>query len=396
MKKKTTVASLAFTAMLLFVLSCENTVKLKNHKYEKEDYELLSNYLRLPESGHDYTLDFPDYYGGIGFFSSNLDEDLVTLGRVLFYDKNLSSDGTVSCASCHDQSKAFSDDVAFSEGVEQRIGDRNSIALGSVFSFSEYYAQENSPGGIPFLWDNSALSPQEQISRAFLAENEMGISSEDDIVPRIMDKDYYKVLYKYAYGTEVIEIDGIKDALASFVNSIGSFSSKYDEARDYHYNNNFYSFAHPESLSQLSEKENQGMRIYLNQCGTCHGGQMNAPDRLAENNGLDAAVDNEDLGVGGFSGNTSEYGRFKVPSLRNVALTAPYMHDGRFQTLEEVIEHYSNGIQSHPNLSNELKTGNSPKEFDFSNEEKEAILAFLETLTDNQLLTDDKYSNPFK
>jgi cytochrome c peroxidase len=87
------------------------------------------------------------------------------------------------------------------------------IALGSVFSFSEYYAQEGSPGGIPFLWGNSATSPQNQISRAFLAENEMGMVSGEDVVERVMEKDYYKVLYRYAYGTEVIDVNGIKDAL---------------------------------------------------------------------------------------------------------------------------------------------------------------------------------------
>lgn len=397
MKKKMTLSSLAFIAILVLMSSCENSVKQKNHRYEKEDYELLSNDLRLPEAGHDYMLDFPDYYSGIGFFTSTLDDDLVTLGRVLFYDANLSSDRTISCASCHDQSKAFSDDVAFSEGVEHRIGTRNSIALGSVFSFSEYYAQENSPGGIPFLWDNSATSPQDQISRAFSAENEMGMASEEDLIPRIMEKDYYKVLYRYAYGTEVIEVDGIKDALASFVNSIGSFNSGYDVARDHYYNNsNSNNFNHPTSLTQFSQKENQGMQIYRTQCGTCHGGEMNAPDRISENNGLDAAIDNNELGVGGYTGIQSDNGKFKVPSLRNVALTAPYMHDGRFQSLEEVVEHYSNGIQSHPNLSNELKSGNNPKQFNFSNAEKESLLAFLETLTDNQLLTDDKYSNPFK
>jgi hypothetical protein len=127
MKKKITLSSLAFIAILLFMSSCENSIKQKNHSYGKEDYGLLSNQLRLPENGHDYTLDFSSYYIDIGFLSSNLDNDLVRLRGVLFYDENLSSDRTISCASCHDQSKAFSDDIAFSEGVEQGVGTRNSI-----------------------------------------------------------------------------------------------------------------------------------------------------------------------------------------------------------------------------------------------------------------------------
>ncbi len=393
------------TCLGLFVLICgilfsscgEDAVSQEFKRYEDADYEVLTRELNLPQGGLSYDLNFPDYYSRIGFGSNPTpqDVDMVTLGRVLFYDVNLSKDRSVSCASCHDQSLAFSDDVSLSMGVEQRSGSRNSIALGSVFSFSEYYGQETSPG-IPFLWDNSATTPQEQIHKAIANENEMGMTIQD-IYTRTKDEPHYQVLHKYAFGPGEVKPENMIDALAAFVNSIASFDSKLDDAIDSHLSQgkNFDGSVLPNDMSMLSSKENQGLQIYKANCGSCHGELMNAPSRLAENNGLDSDI-GEDLGVGGINGSYYDRGKFKVPTLRNIALTAPYMHDGRFQTLEQVVDHYSTGIQDHPNLSYDLRSGSQATKFNYTENQKEALIAFLNTLTDNKLITDEKYSNPFK
>ncbi len=399
MKKITLLFSLS-SLFLVFFSSCgEDNVILENHRYLDNDYEIISERLNLPKEGHSYILEFPDYYRNTNFSVGNRpqDTDKITLGRVLFYDTALSGDQSISCASCHIQSKGFSDVVAQSVGVEQRLTPRNSLALGSVFSFAEYYGQVNQPG-IPFLWDNSATTPEEQIRKALENENEMGIDI-NLLEDRIKNQADYKVLHKYAYGSEEIDKDNLIDAIGAFINSIASLDTKFDRAFDkdlYILNLNSFSPAElPNSFTSFSNQENRGMEIYKVSCGSCHGPVINAPSRLAENNGLDAEI-NSDLGVGEHSTLSSDHGKFKVPTLRNVALTAPYMHDGRFATLEDVVEHYSTGVKNHPNLSHDLKNGLNPRHLNLSQSDKDALVAFLHTLTDNKLNTDDKFSNPFK
>ncbi len=397
--KKTLLIS-SFILSIIFLLSCEDNLIQKFQKYENDDYIILSQRLNIPNEGLNYDYEFPLYYRGLGGPSTSpVDADLATLGRVLFYDTDLSGDKTVSCASCHDQSKAFSDDIALSTGTANRVGTRNSLALGSVFSFQEYYSQLNSGGGVPFLWDNSATSPQNQVSKAFTAVDEMGIE-EDVLLERVREKAYYRVLYKYAFGTDQVQLEGILDALGTFVNSIGSFNSKYDHAFSEAYPSYPTVVSIPEaprSFTSFSTYENVGMNLYLDNCSSCHGQYMNRPARLSENNGLELGQGEYDLGVGGANGNSYEMGNFKVPTLRNVALTAPYMHDGRFATLDDVIDHYSHGILNHPNLSHELKNQDgTPKQFGFTEEEKSQLIAFLQTLTDPELLVDEKYADPFK
>jgi cytochrome c peroxidase len=132
----------------------------------------------------------------------------------------------------------------------------------------------------------------------------------------------------------------------------------------------------------------------MNNCASCHSQNFGRPVKFYANNGLDAIT--LDKGVGGITGASSEQGTFKVPTLRNIAITAPYMHDGRFATLEDVVEHYSSGIKSHPNLASELKDGSQPKKFNFSSQEKSDLITFLGTLTDDVFKTDERFSNPFK
>jgi cytochrome c peroxidase len=174
---------------------------------------------------------------------------------------------------------------------------------------------------------------------------------------------------------------------------MGSYQSRFDAGANEstsqyggaNYNSNFSSF---------SAAENRGKGLYMTNCASCHTSSFGRPARLLSNNGLDAVV--TDKGVGGISGVSSEVGSFKVPTLRNVAITAPFMHDGRFQTLEQVIDHYSTGIQLSPNLASELRNGNAPKKFNFTSEEKSDLIAFLGTLTDDVFKNDTRFASPFK
>lgn len=377
-------------AIILVLFSCKDGIEIEQSYYPGDDYATIAEYLNLPAHALDYENAFPTYYRST---SAVFDKDMATLGRVLFYDKNLSEDRTISCESCHKQQIAFSDDVALSEGVQARRTSRNSLALGSVFSFREYYGSVTQ-GRIPFFWDNRASSVQAQSKETLKNANEMDMDMHQ-VLERVEDLPYYKPLFKAAYRDGEITDDRILDAIGEFVNSIGSFNSKYDQALDEYYSDRGnLSGIDDSDLNLFSEEENLGMQLYLANCASCHGRTAQAPGAVSANNGL--AMSYEDKGMGGYTNNNSDNGIFKVPTLRNVALTGPYMHDGSFATLEEVIDHYSNGISNHPNLSTDLKIGNEARKMDFSATEKAALVAFLQAFTDESLMTAEKFSNPFK
>ncbi len=359
--------------------------------YPEEDYKIIQEYLNLPNGSLDYKLTFPSYYRTT---ERDFSPALATLGRVLFYDKNLSSDRSISCASCHKQSLAFSDDKSFSDGVESRQTSRNSLPLGAVFSFVEYYGSSSS-GRVPFFWDNRATSVQEQARQTFANEKEMNMPM-DQVVSRVRELPYYAPLLKATFGgSEEVDEDKVLAAVSEFVNALGSFDSKFD--RELSSFNGSFSTAISDANRNFpgyTAQENQGKSIYMNNCSSCHGAIMGLPGAVQSNNGLDLTY--EDKGVGEWNADQVNNGTFKVPTLRNISLTYPYMHDGRFETLEEVVDHYSAGIQDHPNLDPLLKVGGVPKQFNYSEEEKAALIAFLHTLTDDKYLTAEKYADPFK
>jgi len=376
---------LIFASFLFIFSSClkdDNT--LEKHYWSPEDYSLLTKTLDLPTEPQNYDFTFPQHYNGV---TRSFHKGRATLGRVLFYDKNLSEDNSISCASCHDQKIAFSDDVAFSEGVQQRRTSRNSLALGSVFSFNEYYGQEIL-GRIPFFWDNSASSVQEQAAMTLGNENEMDMDMHQ-VLDRVQDLDYYGPLFKTAFGDDDIDETKILDAIAVFVNSIGSFDSKYDRALDDYISRNGRTNQYEKNfLPMLSESENRGKDLYIAQCGSCHGSTISLPGKVSANNGLD--LNYEDKGENGAS-------KFKIPTLRNITLTGPYMHDGRFASLSDVVDHYSNGIQNHSALDADLKTNSGqPKQMNFTDQEKEDLIAFMGTFKDDTMINDERYSDPFK
>jgi len=380
-------------ATLLFVSSCKEEFDYVH--YTPEEYNLLSQHLNLPELPPKYTAQLPVHLSGMGLFAPEISIDEATLGRVLFYDKNLSSDKTISCASCHKQELGFADNKAISPGVESRAGQRNAIALSSVANFAAYYGTDlNGSGAIPFFWDNRANTASQQNLETMANPVEMNMQPHE-IQAAVEAQAYYKPLFRKAFGDEDITAQRISQALASFVNAMGSYQSRFDAAANVAFtSNSLFGIDYHQDFSNLSALENRGKALYMANCASCHSQNFGRPMKVYSNNGLDETT--TDQGVGGITGFASQRGVFKVPTLRNIALTAPYMHDGRFKTLSEVIDHYSSGIKFHPNLGEELRQGNQAIKMQFSQEDKEALLAFFNTLTDDVFLQDERFSDPHK
>ena len=385
---------IAFASLILFTDCGKDTVDIEYNYYPKEEFQALSQQLNLPAYPLDYTVNFPKYYGRT---ATTFNNDLATLGRVLFYDENLSEDRSVSCASCHKQQLAFADDLALSEGVQQRSTARNSLALGSVFSFREYYGSSSS-GRVPFFWDNRASTVQEQSKQTLANDLEMNMTMPE-VVQRVKEEDYYIPLFRTAFGNPDVSEDRVLDAISEFVNSMASVDTRYDRELDKYYESNRFNFtSHVNAdFSGLSSIENKGKQLFQTHCASCHGAVNGLPGRISANNGLDVVYD--DPGMGDITGN-NDVGLFKVPTLRNITLTAPYMHDGRFATLDEVLDHYSSGIKEHENLSPQLRVNQSTNgaavKLNFSAADKAALLAFFDTFVDEEYLTTEKYSDPFK
>lgn len=296
-----------------------------------------------------------------------------TLGRVLFYDRQLSLNNSISCGSCHLQSRGFADPMSKSTGFNGALTDRNSMSTVNL-RFSNR-----------FFWDLRTNTLEEQVLQPIQHPIEMGMDLPF-LVERLSAISYYPPLFQEAFGSTEITHEKIAFALAQFVRSIYSYQSKYD-------------LGSQTGFANFSELEKQGKDLYLNgsiTCNFCHTG-ANFSGNQALNNGLDSVY--ADAGRAGITQNPEDIGKFKVPTLRNIALTGPYMHDGRFASLAEVIEFYNQGIQPHPNLDDRLTEegiiGGTPRKLNMSSQEKAALLAFLQTLTDEVLINDPKFSDPF-
>lgn len=298
---------------------------------------------------------------------SIINNDKATLGRVLFYDKALSLNNSVACASCHNQSHAFSDNVAFSKGFEEKLTLRNSMHISNL-------SEEALVG---YFWD-ARTSKIESLAFEPVANHiEMGFDRIDIIKDKLSNFTYYPDLFKKAYGTPEITEARMRESLGHFLFSLVSENSKFDEG----VTNNFINF---------TSSERRGLNLFQNkQCSSCH---LVTPtfssgyysQRMA-NIGLDKV--DMDKGRSGF---------YKIPRLKNIAITGPYMHDGRFKTLDEVLEHYSHGINNNPKLSSFLKTSEGPVKMELSEQDKKDLIAFLNTMTDKVIASDIKFSSPFR
>jgi cytochrome c peroxidase len=364
---------LGCAGLFILIFSCS-----KNEV--QEGYTL--KYPSLPETMYDYeTLELPDHFltnpvlNLLDYNGSNQVTNAgATLGRVLFYDVNLSANRTTSCGSCHHQEHGFADPLVGSKGHTGLFTHRNASHIVNLRYINR------------FFWDNRVAGLENQVLLPIQDALEMGMTL-DVLVTRLKSIPYYEPLFTAAFGNGEITSERISFALAQFVRSIVSYQTKYDEGV-------------PLNFSNFSAEELLGLEIFTSNSTECNHCHVTANFFLndALNNGLDSEY--EDNGRGLITGNETDNGKFKVPSLRNVELTAPYMHDGRFASLEDAIEHYSTGVSPHPNLDDRLTTdghiGGNPRHLNFTPEEKSALIAFLKTLTDYPMMNDPKFADPFK
>src|SRR5262249_38271380 len=283
--------------------------------------------LRLPETPYRYAdIELPAHFktrAARRFDNTPRDNPVTdagaTLGRVLFYDTRLSANNTRACGSCHLQSRAFAEPQRFSKGFQGKAVDRNAMALGDL----RFYPRGR------FFWDERARSLEEQALMPIQSKIEMGQDLKE-VVKLLAKDDRYPELFRKAFGDEQITPARMGKAVAQFLRSLVSYQSRYDEGLA-------KTLSARDDFANFTAEENRGKTLFLRRCGSCHlpGGQeahfiMNRP----LNNGLDADHKKSDGGIGDITLNASDLGKFKSPSLRNVEFTAPYMHDGRFATLE--------------------------------------------------------------
>lgn len=300
----------------------------------------------------------PSHFPPIEFPEDNaLTERRIELGRKLFYDTRLSSDGTVSCGTCHLPSLAFTDGLPVSEGVEGRLGFRNAPSLGNVAYQERLFVE----GGVPTL-EIQVLAP-------------IGDENEFDHDVAIIEADFLadeelNALSLVAYDRE-IDLYVITRAISAFERTLITSNSKYDKVI--------------QGLETFTTEEETGMNLFFSEelsCGTCHSGH-NFTDGDYHNIGLYAEY--EDNGRFRLTNDSTDIGKFKTPSLRNVELTAPYMHNGTFQTLDDVLEHFSAGGSNHYNQSELVLPLN------LTVEEKNALKSFLNTLTDEEFISNPNF-----
>lgn len=317
-----------------------------------------------------------------------------TLGRILFYDKNLSSNNTISCSSCHIQANAFSDVTVASTGVNGTTG-RHSMRL-----VNSRFAAETK-----FFWDERALNLEMQTTMPIKDHGEMGFSGEngdlsfDDLITKLNNIGYYNELFKFVYGSEEVSEVKIQSALAQFIRSIQSFDSKYDTGRALAANDG-------QPFSNFTAQENQGKNLFLTPptfnvngirisgglgCAGCH----RAPEFDIDPNSLSN-------GFGGSIAGTPDFTNTKAPSLRNITNmegnpNGPMMHTGIVTTLQAAIGHYGDMTNNlnNTNLDPRLKPNGFGQQLNLTATEINAVIAFLKTLSGSNVYVDSKWSDPF-
>ena len=297
-----------------------------------------------------------------------------TLGRVLFYDTRLSANNTVSCSTCHVQQHAFDDPSRFSRGFKGGHTDRHAMNLVNL----RFHPRSR------FFWDERGHGLESMVLLPIQNSLEMGRAVDD--LPAVLAGDArYPGLFLAAFGDPQITTERLGRALAQFVRALVSYRSKYDDGR---VNAN----AIGDDFAGFTRQENRGKALFLRNCAVCHLPNQEAHFVMLApaNTGLDADATKTDGGVGDITLKPAELGQFKSPSLRNVEVSAPYMHDGRFGTLEAVIDHYSSGGQDHLNRDIRMQP------MHFTESERAALVAFLKTLTDPAFLSDPRFSDPFE
>jgi cytochrome c peroxidase len=393
MKKST---SLLFLGIVLSLFSCSNSSEtISTETYPniiaafagKIDLNNLSNYANQSK---------PNYITKDNTTGNPITDKGATLGRVLFYDKNLSSNNTISCSSCHIQANAFSDDAVASDGVNGTTTRHSMRLINSRFSNER-----------KFFWDERAATLELQTSDPIKNHIEMGFSgtSGDGSITTLISKlqgiGYYKELFRYVYGSEEITESKLQLALAQFIRSIQSFDSKYDAGRSVVQNDN-------QSFPNFTAQENQGKNLFLTPpvfdgsgvrnsggfgCAACHAAPEFDIDPNTKNNGI----------IGVLNGTGIDITNTKAPSLRDLVNAngipnGPMMHTGGLVTLQNVIGHYGsiNLAPRNTNLDPRLAPNGFGQQLNFQPGEVNALIAFIKTLTGTNVYSDPKWSSPFK
>ena len=303
-----------------------------------------------------------------------VDDNKATLGRVIFYDKRMSKNNDLSCGSCHKQERSFADEGAESLGIDNIPTFRNTPNLNDL-GWRDLK---------DLFWDFREKELHEMVLQPVLNEEELAGNFEE-IISRFEQTNFYPDLFEKAFGTSVITEEKIGEALADFINAMHTLNSKYDQEA--------------KGEVAFTPAEQAGKELFDAACTVCH--KMNSFSISSTSTTVNNALDNDftnDPGMGGWAG--SDYdGLFRVPSLRNIELTAPYMHDGRFETLDDVLKFYNEDLKDNPrSFMNVYYQGlpfSDPNGYHFTPEQTANLKAFLLTLTDESFINDPKFSNPF-
>ena len=298
------------------------------------------------------------------FKKNPLDSATIQLGRVLFYDPVLSSDSTISCASCHSPYNAFTHvDHALSHGIKDRIGTRNSPVL------------VNLAWGKSFMWDGAV----NHLDMQALAPLENHLEMDENlshVLKKIGRQEKYKRLFKLAFHSETITGERFLKAISQFMLTLVSSNSKYDQV------------TRGDKGIQFTEQEKKGYELFKANCASCHTEPL-FTNHTFQNNGLVPDSLLQDIGRMKITQRQTDSLKFKVPTLRNIERSAPYMHDGRYRSLQMVLFHYSSDIHSSPTLASQLRNG-----INLSEDDKRNLIAFLKTLTDNTFLNNKQFQYP--
>ena len=306
----------------------------------------------------------------------------VELGRMLFYDPILSKDGSISCNSCHHLNNSFSDNKKFSLGVNNTPGIINAMPLINLAWSSS------------FFWDGRATSLEQQAIEPILSVIEMHETSAN-VIEKLKNHADYPNKFKNAFGGGEITFERLTKALAQFQRTLISGNSRWDVLLN--------AIKSSETLDSaflkagLNQNEIAGFQLFKTEqaeCFHCHDTHLGTSN-LFEDNGLNENTDG--TGHGAVTGNPNDDGKFKVPTLRNIRLTAPYMHDGRFKTLEEVVEFYSSDMKNSKNLNTFLQDDAQGSEggLGLSPIQQKNLIAFLELFSDTTFVNNPAYKNPF-
>jgi cytochrome c peroxidase len=296
------------------------------------------------------------------FKKNKLTQEKIFLGRVLFYEPLLSRDNTISCANCHSSFHAFTHvDHALSHGVGDSIGKRNALPLMNLAWQKQ------------FMWDGS-ISDLNFFSRTPITHPKEMASSLEDVQFKLKKSDSYADLFLKAFGDSGINKERILTSLSAFCITLVSSNSKYDSVMRHQV--------------KFTLQEKNGYRLFKQNCASCHKEPL-FTDYSFKNNGLSLDKNLNDSGRMSVTHQIDDYRKFKVPTLRNVEYTYPYMHDGRFKKLSQVLSHYSKGIEDDPNLAEQLKGG-----LELTSDERVDIIAFLLTLSDRTFVFNNEFQTP--